>query len=586
MNPKEVLEFAKKNDAKQLDLRFTDIPGLQHHVSYPISELDESSFEDGFGMDGSSIRGWAAIHESDMLLIPDPKTALMDPFAETPTLVMIGDVKDPITKQRYERDPRWIAHEGRNVPEQQRRGGHGVLRGRGGVLHFRQRQLRPEPALRASTIIDAEEGRWNSGRRENNLGYRPRYKEGYFPVPPTDHYQDLRSEMVQTMIQCGLHIECHHHEVATGGQAEIDQRFDKLVKSADNMMLYKYIVRNVANQYGKTVTFMPKPLFADNGSGMHTHQSLWKGGKPLFAGDGYAGFSQMGLHYIAGLLKHARALSAIIAPTTNSYKRLVPGYEAPVNLAYSRRNRSAACRIPMYSANPKAKRVEFRPPDTAANPYLAFAAMLMAGLDGVLNKLNPGEPLDKDIYDLSPEEMKAVPSMPGSLDEALDCLEDDHAFLLRGRRVQRRADPDVHRLQAQERSRSRAPAAAPVRIRAVLRHLGWSRSRCKNRSLTVAARRVRAAGVGECIQAPRRANCTITRLVGSRARGLKGPGLKGPGLKGPDAFSGKSSLHGLRASRPKPSCTNILSRVWYPTPLREAISRAFVMSGSGNRNAI
>jgi len=280
--------------------------------------------------------------------------------------------------------------------------------------------------------IDAEEGRWNSARAENNLGYRPRYKEGYFPVPPTDHHQDLRAEMVETMIKCGLDIECHHHEVATGGQAEIDQKYNTLTKSADNMMLYKYIIRNTAHQYGRTVTFMPKPLFGDNGSGMHVHQSLWKDGKPLFAGDLYAGLSQMALWYIGGLLRHARALSAIIAPTTNSYKRLVPGYEAPVNLAYSRRNRSAAVRIPMYSSSPKSKRVEFRPPDPSANPYLAFAAMVMAGLDGVVNKIDPGEPLDKDIYDLSPEEMKVVPSMPGSLEEALNDLEDDHAFLLKG----------------------------------------------------------------------------------------------------------------------------------------------------------
>jgi glutamine synthetase len=280
--------------------------------------------------------------------------------------------------------------------------------------------------------IDAEEGRWNSGRERDNLGYRPRYKEGYFPVPPTDHYQDLRSEMVQTMLRCGMNVECHHHEVATGGQAEIDLRYDELLKCADNMMLYKYVIRNVANQYGKTVTFMPKPLFADNGSGMHCHQSLWKNGQPLFSGDSYAGLSQMALWYIGGLLKHARSLSAIIAPTTNSYKRLVPGYEAPVNLAYSRRNRSAAVRIPMYSSSPKAKRVEFRPPDPSANPYLAFAAMTMAGLDGVLNKIDPGEPLDKDIYDLSPEELRHVPSMPGSLEEALNCLEESHGFLLKG----------------------------------------------------------------------------------------------------------------------------------------------------------
>ncbi|MFL6352072.1 MAG: type I glutamate--ammonia ligase [Bryobacteraceae bacterium] len=431
MTPQEVLEFAKKNDARQVDLRFTDIPGLTQHISYPINMLEQSSFEDGFGIDGSSIRGWAAINESDMLLIPDPGTAFMDPFAETRTVIMLGDILDPITRQHYDRDPRWIAKKAE--------------------LHLKNSGIADTAYFGAEAeffifdnirfdqnqhsgfyYIDAEEGRWNSGREHNNLGYRPRYKEGYFPVPPTDHYQDLRSEMVATMIECGLNVECHHHEVASGGQCEIDQRFDTLVKSADNMVLYKYVVRNVAYQYGKTVTFMPKPLFGDNGSGMHTHQSLWRDGKPLFAGDNYAGLSETALWYIGGLLRHARALSAIIAPTTNSYKRLVPGYEAPVNLAYSRRNRSAAVRIPMYSNSPKAKRVEFRPPDAASNPYLAFAAMTMAGLDGVVNKIDPGEPLDKDIYDLSPEEMRNVPSMPASLDEALTCLEEDHAFLTKG----------------------------------------------------------------------------------------------------------------------------------------------------------
>ena len=431
MTPKEVLELAEANGARQLDMRFTDIPGLQHHVSYPISQLSEGTFQDGFGIDGSSIRGWAAINESDMLLIPDPNTALMDPFGETRTLVMLGNVIDPITKQSYERDPRYIAQKAEKYLQNSGLGDTAYFGAEAEFFIFDNIRF-DQNQHSGYYFIDAEEGRWNSGRGENNLGYRPRYKEGYFPVPPTDHYQDLRSEMVQTMIECGLDIECHHHEVATGSQCEIDQRFDTLVKSADNMMLYKYIVRNVANQYGKTVTFMPKPLFQDNGSGMHTHQSIWRDGKPLFAGDGYAGLSQMALWYIGGLLKHARALSAIIAPTTNSYKRLVPGYEAPVNLAYSRRNRSAACRIPMYSASPKSKRVEFRPPDPAANPYLAFAAMLMAGIDGVLNKIAPGEPLDKDIYDLSPEEMKNVPSMPASLEEALICLEDNHQFLMRG----------------------------------------------------------------------------------------------------------------------------------------------------------
>src|ERR1700736_2087433 len=431
MTPKEVLEYAKKNDAKQLDLRFTDIPSLQHHVSYPINELGLNSFEEGFGMDGSSIRGWAAIHESDMLLIPDPTTAVMDTFADIPTLVMLGDVIDPITKQHYERDPRWIAKKA-ELHLQNSGVGDTAFFGAEAEFFIFDNVRFDQNQHSGFYFIDAEEGRWNSGRERDNLGYRPRYKEGYFPVPPTDHYQDLRSEMVQTMIECGLDIECHHHEVATGGQCEIDQRFDELVKSADNMMLYKYIIRNVAYQYGKSVTFMPKPLYGDNGSGMHTHQSLWKASNPLFAGDMYAGLSQMALWYIGGLLKHARALSAIIAPTTNSYKRLVPGYEAPVNLAYSRRNRSAAVRIPMYSSSPKSKRVEFRPPDAASNPYLAFSAMMMAGLDGVMNKIDPGEPLDKDIYDLSPEEMKNVPSMPASLDEALTCLEEDHAFLTKG----------------------------------------------------------------------------------------------------------------------------------------------------------
>ncbi len=431
MTPQEALDFARKNDARQVDLRFTDIPGLSQHISYPISVLTEDAFEDGFGIDGSSIRGWAAINESDMLILPDPSTAFMDPFAEIRTVVMLGDVVDPITRQHYDRDPRWIAKKAELYLKNSGLADTAYFGAEAEFFIFDNVRF-DQNQHSGFYFIDAEEGRWNSGREENNLGYRPRYKEGYFPVPPTDHYQDLRSEMVATMLECGLEIECHHHEVATGGQCEIDQKFDTLVKSADNMMLYKYIVRNVAYQYGKSVTFMPKPIFGDNGSGMHTHQSLWRDGKPLFAGDYYAGLSQIALWYIGGLLRHARALSAIIAPTTNSYKRLVPGYEAPVNLAYSRRNRSAAIRIPMYSNNPKAKRVEFRPPDPASNPYLAFAAMMMAGLDGIISKIDPGEPLDKDIYDLSPEEMRKVSSMPSSLDEALACLEEDHAFLTKG----------------------------------------------------------------------------------------------------------------------------------------------------------
>ncbi len=431
MTPKEVLEFAEKNQTRIVDLRFTDLPGLWQHVSFPIQQLKEKSFEDGFGIDGSSIRGWAAIHESDMLLIPDPKTAFMDPFRDAPTLCMVGDILDPVTKQQYPRDPRFIARKAE------------AYLGFTGIadtayfgaeaeffifdnIRFDQRENC------GFYFIDAEEGRWNSGRKERNLGYRPRYKEGYFPVPPTDHYQDLRTEMAITLGRCGIEVECHHHEVATGGQAEIDFRFSPLLRAADSMMLFKYVVRNVAYQYGKTVTFMPKPLFQDNGSGMHSHQSLWLKNKPLFAGDGYAGLSQTALWYIGGLLKHAPAVAGFVAPTTNSYKRLVPGFEAPVNLAYSRRNRSAAVRIPMYSPDPKAKRIEFRPPDPTCNPYLAFSAMMMAGLDGIENKIDPGEPLDRDIYDMSPEELKNVPSLPGSLEESLAALRRDHEFLLKG----------------------------------------------------------------------------------------------------------------------------------------------------------
>jgi glutamine synthetase len=430
-DPKAVLEFARRNGVRVVDLRFTDLPGLWHHISYPMERLTEAAFEDGFGMDGSSIRGWAAIHESDMLLIPDPNFYLLDPFTEASTLVMVADVIDPVTKQRYDRDPRYIARKAETylastgIADTANFGPEAEFFIFDNV-RFDQREQH------GFYFIDAEEGRWNSGRAEGNLGYRPRYREGYFPVPPTDHYQDLRSEMVVTMQNAGLTVECHHHEVASAGQTEIDLKFDSLVRSADRMLLFKYIVRNVANQHSKTVTFMPKPIYGDNGSGMHTHQSLWKDGQPLFGGDGYAGLSQLALWYIGGLLKHCPALSAIIAPTTNSYKRLVPGFEAPVNLAYSRRNRSAACRIPMYSNAPGSKRVEFRPPDPSCNPYLAFAAMLLAGLDGIENKIDPGLPLDKDIYDLSPEELSQVPSMPGSLEDALDALERDFAFLLKG----------------------------------------------------------------------------------------------------------------------------------------------------------
>jgi glutamine synthetase len=430
--PLDVLKLAKESGAKILDLKFMDFPGLWQHFSTPISALTEASFEEGFGFDGSSIRGWQAINESDMLVMPDPATAIIDPFLAPATLSLVCDVADPITKQRYSRCPRSIA---------QKAEAYLKSTGIADIAYFGPEaeffildDVRfDQTPYSGYYFLDSVEGNWNSGKQENpNLGYKPRYKEGYFPVPPHDVFHNMRSEMVLTMEACGIEVEAHHHEVATGGQAEIDMKFNSLVRMADNVLLYKYIIKNTARKYGKTVTFMPKPLFQDNGSGMHTHQSLWKGNKPLFAGDGYAGLSEMALHYIGGLLKHAPALIALTNPTTNSFKRLVPGYEAPVNLAYSQRNRSAACRIPMYSQSPRAKRIEFRCPDPACNPYLAFSAMLLAGLDGVQNKLNPGNPLDKDIYELSPEELAEVPSTPASLDAALDALEADHEFLLKG----------------------------------------------------------------------------------------------------------------------------------------------------------
>jgi len=432
MTPKEVLEFAKANGVKMVDLKFLDLPGLWQHFSVPISELDESSFDDGFGFDASSIRGWQPINASDMLVIPDPETAVIDPFMEVPTLSLVCNIVDPITRERYTRDPRYIAQKAEEYLK---------FTGIADTSYFGPEaeffifdDIRYDSASNYSYyFIDSDEGIWNSGREEGpNLGYKIRHKEGYFPVPPSDTLQDIRTEMALVMEQVGIKVECQHHEVATAGQAEIDMRFAPLVKMGDQLMWFKYIIKNVARRHGKTVTFMPKPLYGDNGSGMHTHVSLWKDGKPLFAGDRYAGLSEMALYAIGGILKHAPALCAFTNPTTNSYKRLVPGYEAPVNLAYSSRNRSAAIRIPMYSTSPKAKRLEFRTPDPSCNGYLAFSAILMAVLDGIENRLDPGEPLDKDIYALSPEELKNVPSTPGSLEEALDALEKDHEFLLKG----------------------------------------------------------------------------------------------------------------------------------------------------------
>jgi len=433
MNAKQALELAKKNNAVMLDLRFIDWPGTWQHCSYPMKLVEPSIFEDGLGFDGSSIRGWQAINESDMLMMPDPVTAFIDPFYSHPTLVMICDILDPITKQPYSRDPRHIAKKAEAYLAQSGIGDTAFFGPEAEFFVFSDARF-STGANHGFYEIDSPEGVWNSGNIEEggNLAYKARHKQGYFPTPPNDTLQDLRSEMCLVMEQLGIDVEAQHHEVATAGQCEIDMKFDTLIAMADKLTKYKYVVKNVARQHGLTATFMPKPIFEDNGSGMHVHQSIWKEGNPLFAGDGYAGLSELGLWYVGGILKHSRALAAFSNPTTNSYKRLVPGFEAPVNLALSARNRSASCRIPMYSASPKAKRVEVRYPDPTCNPYLAFAAMLMAGLDGIENKIDPGEPLDKNIYALTPEELKGITTMPGSLDEALEELHNDHEFLLKG----------------------------------------------------------------------------------------------------------------------------------------------------------
>ncbi len=434
-----VNQLIRQHNVQIVDLRFNDLPGLWQHFSIPVSELTEmddivtSIWVDGIGFDGSSIRGFQKIQESDMILLPDPSTARIDPICQHPTLSIICDVYDPLTKQPYTRDPRYIA---RKAEEYLRKSGIGDISYWGPECEFFIfDDVRFDQGENYGFYhVDSIEGEWNSGREERpNLGYKPRFKEGYFPVPPHDSLQDIRSEIILTMTGVGIPVEVHHHEVATGGQCEIDMKFDSLVNMADKVMWYKYLVKNIARKHNKVATFMPKPLFGDNGSGMHTHQSLWKNGQNLFYDpEGYALISKLCRYYIGGLLKHARALMAFCAPTTNSYKRLTPGFEAPVNLVYSARNRSAAVRIPVYSANPKSKRIEFRPPDGSCNPYLAFAAMLMAGIDGIENEIDPGPPLDKNTYELSEAEEAAIPKVPASLEEALQALEEDHEFLLRG----------------------------------------------------------------------------------------------------------------------------------------------------------
>ncbi len=430
MTPQDVMKMIKDNDVQIVDLKFVDLPGIWQHCSYYVDMIEESSFTEGLAFDGSSIRGWKAINESDMLMVPDPNTAWMDPFCEVPTLSLICSIQEPRTGEPYSRCPRSLAQKAEQYLKETGIADTAFFGPEAEFFIFDD--VRFDQTYNCGYYyVDSLEGRWNSGREEagGNLGYKPRYKEGYFPVPPTDTFQDIRTEMLLTMSKMNVPIEKHHHEVATGGQAELGFRFGSLVQAADFLMTYKYAIKNVARKHGKTVTFMPKPLFNDNGTGMHTHQSLWKGGQPLFYGDGYANLSQLALSYIGGLLRHAPALLALTNPTTNSYKRLVPGFEAPVNLAYSQGNRSASIRIPVTGTNPKAKRMEFRCPDATCNPYLAFSAMMLAGLDGIKNQIPPGEPLDQDIYDMSPEELAKIPSTPGSLLEALENLRKDHSFL-------------------------------------------------------------------------------------------------------------------------------------------------------------
>ena len=438
MTPAETVEYCKNHGIGIIDLKFTDLPGTLQHLSIPLSELTEENLSDGYGFDGSSIRGFKSIEESDMLLIPDTSTAVVDPFYQVPTLTMFCNVMDPESREFYDRDPRYIAQKAEDYLKDT--GLADVSYWGPELEHFVFDSARFDQTSHSGYYyIDSDEGTWNSGAERAlsggpNLAYKPRYKEGYFPAAPTDTFQDLRSECVQKMEHFGIIVEKHHHEVATAGQAEIDMRYDTLLKTAENVMIQKYVVKNVARSHGKVATFMPKPIFGDNGSGMHTHQSLWRDGTNLFydANSSYALISAMCRHYIGGLLAHAPALLAFIAPTTNSFRRLVPGFEAPVNLVYSSRNRSACIRIPTYFSSPAARRLEFRLPDPACNPYLAFSAMLLAGLDGVMKEMEPPDPVDPNLYDLPPEEAAKVKQVPGSLEDVLDALEKDHDFLLRG----------------------------------------------------------------------------------------------------------------------------------------------------------
>ena len=436
MTPDDVLRMVREQSIRMVDFKFTDVPGTWQHFSIPSRALEQSLFGEGIGFDGSSIRGFQEINESDMLLMPDPSSAILDPFTAEPTLSLVCNVAQP-GGAAYTRDPRYIARKAEEYLKSTGIADRAYFGPEAEFFVFEDVKFRSSQNEQWA-IVDSDEGHWNSGRNGTaNLGHRMRPKEGYFPVAPNDTLQDLRTAMVLLMEDCGIEVEAQHHEVGAGGQCEIDMRFDSLARMADKVMLYKYIVKNVARRAGKTATFMPKPIFGDNGSGMHVHMSLWKGERPLFAdAEGYAGVSELARCFIGGLLTHAPAILGLAASTTNSYRRLVPGYEAPVNLVYSQRNRSAAVRIPMYSENPKAKRVEFRPPDPTCNPYLTFSALLMAGLDGIERNLLPEEhgfgPLDRNIYEMSECEKREIRSVPGSLDEALVALELDHEFLLAG----------------------------------------------------------------------------------------------------------------------------------------------------------
>ncbi|HMQ29594.1 MAG TPA: type I glutamate--ammonia ligase [Chloroflexaceae bacterium] len=434
MTASDVIKLIKDQGIQIVDTRFTDLFGGWQHYSLPASRLTEEMIAEGLGFDGSSIKGFQVINESDMLMIPDPKTAFVDPTLKIPTLVLTCDIIDPLERKPYSRDPRTVAKKAESFLKSTGIGDTSYFGPEAEFFLFNDVRF-SQGANHGFYYLDSDEGVWNTGaeRAGGNKGYRIRHKEGYFPVPPTDTLQDIRSEMIIKMAQIGIDIELHHHEVATAGQCEIDMKFDSLVNMADKVQKYKYIVRQVAREHGLSATFMPKPLFGDNGSGMHCHQSIWKDGEPLFFDETqYAMLSKTAQYYVGGILKHAPALLALCAPTTNSYRRLVPGFEAPINLVYSQRNRSAAIRIPTYSSSPKSRRIEFRAPDAMANPYLAFAAMLMAGLDGIQNKIEPPAPLDADIYELSPEEKREIRGTPGSLPEALDALELDNAFLLKG----------------------------------------------------------------------------------------------------------------------------------------------------------